>query len=435
MKTLLRLLFPLLVLVLGAPLHAAPEAGETGRLVDRIVAVVNDDVITHNELRAAMADVERQLRARGIPLPPRRILERQVLEREIVRRIQLQLAEQLRIRVADSEMVATLDRIARDNGMTIDQLHDTLVAQGIDYPRYVQSIKEEMIIARLQRREVLSRIQVSDREVDNYLATQAVQGNLDEEYHLAHILVSVPEAASPEQIETARRKAESLLRRLREGADFQQLAIAESDAQDALDGGDLGWRKLGRIPTLFARELVRMRPGEVRGPLRSAAGFHIIKLLGKRSPQVRAVTETHVRHILIKPNELRDEAEVIARLRRLKARIEGGEDFAELARQNSEDPGSAAKGGDLGWVAPGELVPEFERVMNGLAPGEISQPFQSPFGWHIAQVVGRRQVENGEEQRRRQAREAIRQRKAQEALEAWLRRLRDEAYVEIRLEP
>ncbi len=426
-----------LLLILLAPLGLAQAAEEApvGRLVDRIVAVVNDDVITWNELQDAIEDVRRQLRARGIPLPPPKVLERQVLEREIVRRLQLQLAEQLRIRVSDSEMVATLNRIARDNGMTIDQLHDTLVAQGIDYPRYVQSIKEEMIIARLQRREVLSRVQVSEREVDNYLATQAVQGNLDEEYHLAHILVSVPEAASPQQIEQARQKAESLIARLRQGADFQQLAIAESDAQDALEGGDLGWRKLGRIPTLFARELVRMQPGEIRGPLRSAAGFHIIKLLGKRSPESHTITQTHVRHILIKPNELRDEAEVQARLRRLKARIEGGEDFARLAEEHSEDTASAAKGGDLGWVSPGELVPEFEREMERLRPGEVSPPFQSPFGWHIAQVIGRRQIDDSEEFRRRQARQAIRQRKAQEALEAWLRRLRDEAYVEIRLDP
>ncbi len=429
-----RILLVLVALLLGAHAQAAPQ-DRPGRLVDRIVAVVDEDVITWNELQAAVEDVRRQLRARGIPPPPTDVLQRQVLEREIVRRIQLQLAERLRVRVSDSEMVATLNRIARDNGMTIEQLHDTLVAEGIDYPRYVQRLKEDMIIARLQRREVLSRIQVSEREVDNYLATQAVQGNLDDEYHLAHILVSVPEAASPEQIEAARRRAEALLERLRRGADFQQLAIAESDAQDALDGGDLGWRKLGRIPTLFARELIHMEIGEIRGPLRSAAGFHIIKLLGKRSPESAPVTQTRARHILIKPNQVRDEAQVIARLRQLKSAIEGGADFARLAEEHSEDTGSAAQGGELGWVGPGELVPEFERVMDRLRPGEVSAPFQTPFGWHIVQVLERRQIDDSEEQRRRRAREAIRQRKAQEALEAWLRRLRDEAYVEIRLDP
>jgi len=323
-----------------------------------------------------------------------------------------------------------ITRIAAQNKLTLPQFRETLERDGVAYADFREEIRGEIIMNNLRAREVESRVEVTQQEVDEFLARQAGNGNLDTEYHLGHILIAVPEGAGPEQVQAARARAQQVLDELRGGADFRQLAIAHSSGQQALQGGDLGWRKGGQLPTLFADNVLRLAPGEVSEPLRSSSGFHIIKLLDKRGEQRQFVTQTHARHILVRSNELVPDVEARNKLSRLRERILQGEDFAALARANSEDPGSGTRGGDLGWANPGTFVGPFEQAMNGLKAGEISEPFRSQFGWHIVQVVERRQHDSTEELKRSRAFEAIRQRKIEEDTQDWLRRLRDEAYVE-----
>ncbi|WP_127478252.1 peptidylprolyl isomerase [Sulfurivermis fontis] len=420
----------LLAALLGGLLSALPLHAAKVVELNRIVAVVNDEAITNLELEKRLQSILVQLRQNGTALPPMEILRRQVLERLIIERLQLALAADRGVRVDDETLNEVITRIAAQNQLSPQQFRAALERDGGDFAEFREEVRHEIIMSNLRAREVESRIEVTPQEVDDFLARQAAGGGLDTEYHLGHILIAVPEGASPEQVQTARAKAQEVLEQLRAGADFRQMAITHSAGQQALQGGDLGWRKGGQLPTLFADSVLRLAPGEVSEPLRSSSGFHIIKLIDKRGEQREYVTQTHARHILIRSTALVADTEARARLERLRERILQGEDFAELARANSEDPGSGAKGGDLGWANPGTFVGPFEQAMNKLQPGEISEPFRSQFGWHIVQVIERRQRDSTEELKRARAHDAIRQRKIEEETQDWLRRLRDEAYVE-----
>ena len=399
---------------------------------DRIVAVVNDEAITLNELRAQMARVERQLRQQGTQMPPRDVLEKHILERLIVDRVQLQLARETGLRVEDSQLDQAMVRIAESNRMDLAQLRNSLAQDGIAWVKFREDIRSEMTIVRLREREVDSRIVVSDGEIDNFLESAGAMGN--EEYNLAHILLRTPEQAKPEQLARLQARAEDIVAQLRKGEDFAKLAAANSDAPDGLSGGLMGWRSRERLPSLFAEEVVKLKSGEISAVLRSPAGFHILKLLDRRGGAIKAqpVEQTHARHILIKTSELVSESEARRRLVALKERVSHGTDFAELARLHSNDL-SASRGGDLGWLNPGDTVPEFEQAMNRLRPGEVGEPVQSPFGWHLIQVLARR-TDVSTERVRQHARQALRERKAEEAYQDWLRQMRDRAYVEYRLE-
>lgn len=424
-----RILRPLFLSIL---LFAAVNAAAAEAL-DRIVAVVDEEVIMQSELDRHRDRVVRQLSEQGTELPPASVFEKQVLERLVMMKLQLQFAKRTGVSVDDDTLNKTIGGVAAQNKLTLEQFRKVLAKEGYDYNRFREDIREEITVARLRQREVGNRIVVTDREVDNFLANQQEQTG-ENEYHLAHILIATPEGASPETIEAARAEAEKVLEDLRGGADFRKTAVAVSDGQQALDGGDLGWRKEGQIPSLFAEAVRQMKKGDLSDLIRNAGGFHIIMLLDARTKEAHIVTQTHARHILIKPSELISRKDAKEKLEQLKLRIEGGDDFAELARSHSEDRGSAANGGDLGWVSPGDMIPEFEHVMDALKPAEISDPFESQFGWHIVQVLERREHDDTEETKRTRAREVIRDRKTEEEMQSWLRRLRDEAYVEYRLE-
>ncbi|MCB1932148.1 MAG: peptidylprolyl isomerase [Candidatus Accumulibacter sp.] len=401
---------------------------------DRIVAVVNDEVITLHELRSRLDSALGQLQRQGTALPPRDVLEKQMLERLVTDKVQLQFAREIGLRVDDAQLDQAIQRIAANNKLSVAQFKAALEKDGIAFANFREEIRAEITIARLREREVDSRIFISEGEIDNYLAGASGQGGAGEEYQMAHILLRAPESASPEQIQQLRAKTEQVVERLQKGENFAQLAAAYSDAPDALRGGDLGWRSLDRLPTMFAEVAVKLQVGQVSPVLRSSNGFHLIKLLGKRGGgALPAVQQTHARHILIKVNEVVSESEARHTLETLQERIKNGEKFADLARLFSQD-GSAAKGGDLGWIYAGDTVPEFERAMNRLAPGELSQPVQSPFGFHLIEVLERRVQDVSSDRQRAAARQVLRERKRDEAYQDWLRQTRDRAYVELRLE-
>jgi len=400
--------------------------------VDRIVAVVNDEVITQNDLNERVNLVIRQLQRQGGQIPPSDQLSRQILERMINDSVQLQLAKENGIKVDDSTLDKTIERIAQENNLSMTEFRAALDRDGVKYPRFREDIRHEILLARLREREVENGIVVTDAEVDTELARESKEASSDSEFRLAHVLVMVPQQATPEQIEQRHRRAVLALSELRRGANFAQVAATYSDAPDALQGGNLGWRPAARLPQLFQETLEKLQPGEVSDILRSPNGFHIVKLLEKRGKAAAGgVQQTHVRHILVRARDGLSEAEARERLKKLRAQIESGADFAEVAKNNSEDS-SASKGGDLGWVAPGDTVPEFERVMNSLKDGEVSEPIQTPFGWHLVQVLGRRSDEMSPDRKRIAARQSIRARKADEAYQDWLRQARDRAFVENR---
>ena len=429
----------LIVSLLAASLisHAALAADQAIE-VDRIVAVVNSDVITRTELRQRVEQVTRQLTRQGTPLPPADVLERQVLERQIIERLQLQLASETSLRVDDVALERAIGRIADNNRLSPADFRKALEKDGISWERFREEVRNEMLLGRVREREVDSRIVVSDAEVANYLANPDHAAAGQDEFNLAHILFRAPEGASPEQLARLRAKAEEVAARVARGEAFDKLAASYSDAPDALSGGNLGWRSAERLPGLFAEAVASLKPGETTPILRSAAGFHLIKVLGRKGGSQDAmpaqVQQTHARHILIKTSEIVSDADARRRLVDLRERIvQGGASFAELARQHSADI-SAAKGGDLGWIYPGDTVPEFEQAMDALKPGEVSQPIQSPFGWHLIDVEERRVQDVSDDRKRAAARNALRERKSDEAFQDWLRQLRDRAYVEYRLE-
>jgi peptidyl-prolyl cis-trans isomerase SurA len=402
--------------------------------LDRIVAVVNDEVITRMELDRESRMATEQLRRQGTPLPARDILEKQLLERMITKRALLQFAKQNGMRVSDTELDSAVDHIAQENKMTPVALRETIERDGVGFDRFREDVRAEMLVARLREREVDSRIMVGDSEIQSFLRSQENQGEKIDEYNLTHILVTVPEQATPDEVKQRRARADTALAQLRQGLDFRQVAASFSDAPDALQGGAMGWRPAARLPTIFLDALKNMKVGQVSDLLRSPNGFHILKLIDKRGNNTPViVTQTHARHILIRLNEVVSENDARNRLTSLKDRIANGADFAELARLQSDDT-SAARGGDLGWVTPGDVVPEFERAMDALKTGQVSDPFKTPFGWHIVQVLERREQDMSKDRERLAARQAIRQRKSEEQWQEWVRQQRDKSYVEYHLE-
>ena len=429
-------LFRLLALIcclsgfLASPLLAAPE--ETVE-ADRIVAVVGDEVITYYELRTKLEAALKQLQKQGTPLPPQDVLEKQMLERVIMDRAQMLFARESGMRIDDAQLDQAIGRIAGNNKMTSQQFRQALEKDGVQYAKFREEIRGEMIMARLREREVDSKLVISDGEIDNYLANQTATGSA-EEYQLAHILLRAPESASPEQLQKLRLRGEQALKRAQSGENFAVLTAAFSDAPDALQGGDLGWRTLSRMPTLYADVAARLQDGQVSELLRSSAGFHIVKLIGKRGGGALAsVQQTRARHILVRISEVVSEPEARRKLENVRERVINGVDFVEQARLYSQD-GSAAKGGDLGWLSPGDTVPEFERAMDALKPNELSPVVQSQFGMHLIQVLERRERDVSAERQRGVARQALRERKLDDAYQDWLRQLRDRTYVENRLE-
>ena len=400
---------------------------------DRIVAVVNDEVITLHELRARLDLAVKQLKKQGTPVPARDVLEQQMLERLVMDKVQLQQAKETGVKVDDAQLEQALQRIAAGNKMSLAQLREALQKDGIVFSKFREEIRDEMTIARIREREVENKIAISEGEIDNYLAEDSASSGGNEEYEVAHILLRTPESASPEQIQRIKAKADQLFERIGKGEDFSQLAASFSDAPDGLQGGSLGMRPRERLPSIFLDAVVKLKPGEVAPVLRSPNGFHLVKLVAKRGGTVAAAVEqTHVRHILIKVNELVSEADAKHKLDGLYERIKNGGSFAELARLFSQD-GSASKGGDLGWIYQGDTVPEFERAMNALKLGEVSRPVQSPFGFHLIEVLERRVQDVSSDRQRAAARQVLRERKMDEAYQDWLRQIRDRAYVELRL--
>lgn len=426
-KLLQKLFFPsLLMWLFSLPLYASVQE------LNSIVAVVDNDVITRVELDQRVRDLGQQLRQQGAQLPPRQLLERQVLERMIVEMLQLSRAKQLGIQIDDEQLNGIIANIARENGLNITQLRQALEADGVSFAFFREQIRNEVVINRVRSNEVENRVNVSPAEVESFLAGQTMRQ--DYEYRLRHILISLPSNASPEEIAEVRDRASNILRQVQDGADFANLAISYSDGQQALEGGDLGWRRAGQLPSLFAEAVVQMSVGEVSEPIRSSNGFHLLLLEDRRGEQQHIVRQVNARHILIRSTELVSDQEAEQRLLRLRERILAGASFADLARANSEDPGSAANGGELGWADPEIYVAEFRSTLMNLEQNQISQPFRTQFGWHIMQVTGWREHDGTQETRRNQAFQALRQRKVEEDLQEWLRNLRDEAYVEIRLE-
>lgn len=407
-------------------------------MIDRIVAVVNDEAITALELEERTRLVLRQLAQQGAPLPPPEVVRRQLLDRMISDRVQLQFAKETGLRVDDTELNRAIARIAEQNNITLETLRATLEKDGVPFAKFREEIRGEIIRSRLREREVDNKIVVTESEIDAFLSASGKEEMRGDELNLSHILVVVPENATPEQLQAKRARAEEALARVNKGADFRQVAAAFSEAPDALQGGAMGWRAGERLPTLFYDALKPLKPGEVSGILRSANGFHILKLNERRgatsvAPGPTSVEQTRVRHILIRTNELVSEKDARARLIALKERLENKAEFADLARVHSEDA-SASRGGELGWILPGDTVPEFERAMNNLKPGEISEPVRTPFGWHLIQVLERGAQDVSKERRRLAARQTLRARKSDEALQEWLRQLRDRAYIDVRLD-
>ncbi len=407
------------------------ELATQGELLDRVVAIVNDGVVLNSDLDAQVDAVSERLRQQKLELPPQNVLRQQVLERLVLQEIQLQRANHAGVKVSDEMLNAALQDVAKRNGMTFTQLPEALAQQGLNYAEYRDEIRKEMMLQMLRQRDVLQHISVTPREIDQFLDRQAKAPSERNEYNVSHILIAVGQEASPGQQEAAARRAQEVYERARSGEDFAKLAVAYSNSQTALEGGALGWRKGPELPTFLSEVIAKLKPGEVSEPLRTPTGYHIIRLNEIRGGSENAVEDqVHVRHILMKTNELADDATVRGKLEALRERILKGEDFAAVAQVTSQDPGSAAEGGDLGWSGPGTFAPEFEQAIATLKDGEISEPFHTQFGWHIAQMLGHRRFDNSDEIKRRQAMEAIRASKADEETELWLRRMRDEAYVE-----
>ncbi len=428
--------FILLLCLVSSSLNANLARAEDGeiRKIDRIVAVVDQVVITENELIDRIQTVRGQLEKQGGNMPPTDVLQKQILERLINDRLLLQYAAQTGVRVDDTQLDKTVERIAEQNRLSVPEFRAALEQEGISYRKFREDIRNEIIIARLREREVENRVNVTEAEIDNFLTTQSARGDIQDEFEISHILIRTPEEGSPEELQKLREKAEHALKQLQDGANFAEVSASFSDAPNALEGGNLGWKTSTQIPELFNEALKPLQPGELSQILRSPNGFHILKMTDRRggtSPLV--VEQTRLRHILVKLSEIVSESDAQQRMLMIKERLDNGGDFAELARQYSEDA-SANSGGDLGWVNPGDTVPQFEQAMNQLAPGEISEPVRTPFGYHIIQVQERRKQDMTQEAARFKARQEIRARKAEEAYADWVRELRDRAYVELHLE-
>ncbi len=416
------------------PKRTKPSAEKAIQPVDRILVIVNDGVITERELETRVDAISAQLEKQGTPLPPKDIFARQMLERLILEALQLQHAKEVGLKLDEKDIDNALQRIAKDNNLTVTALRDNLTKDGISLTKFRDEVKREMTIARVREAEVEGRVTVAESEVDLEMAQQAIRPQGEAEYLAAHILVRIPEGATADELAAKKKRAEEALAALKKGADFGQISATYSDAQEALSGGNLGWRTAAKLPTMFVEAFQGLSKGETSNVLKSGNGFHIVRLVDQRGRgAAQTVTQSHARHILIKVNDGQSEATAKSRIQQLKDRIDGGADFGEIAKAFSEDV-SAAKSGDLDWVYPGDTVPEFDRMMNSLQVKQISEPFLTNFGWHILQVLERRETEISADRNRVAARLGLRQRKADEAYQQWLLQLRDTAYVEYRLE-
>lgn len=404
------------------------QQAQAAELLDQVVAIVNDDIVLQSELDERTALVHEQIQAQGAQAPATDVLRQQVLERLIMDRIQLQIGDRQGIRVSDQELNAAMQRIADQNNMSLAQFREALIAEGRDYAQSREQIRQEILLSRVQQANVNRRINVSEQEINNFLANNQAADKV--EYLLSNILISIPQSASPELIQRAQDEADRIYQQLQNGADFQQLATANSDASNALQGGDLGWRARTELPADIASAVSPLQNGQVSAPVRTPAGFHILQLRDKRGEQKTLIEQTKVRHILISPSEVRSESQAQQLAQEIYNRLQNGEAFADLARQYSDDPASGSQGGELGWTQAGQMVPEFEQAMDETAVGSISQPFLSRFGWHILQVEERRTQDFADEMRESTARNAIRKRKYNEELDNWLREIRAQAYIE-----
>jgi len=402
--------------------------------LDQVVAVVNNDVITATELKKRIKQILAQLKSKKNRLPPKNVLFRQILEQLITERIQLQLAKRASVIIGDETINNVIQKIARENKLTLAEFRDVLKHDDIQYSEFRNNIKNEITINQLKKRRVENTIVVTNQEIDTELRNQKNNKALTEDFHLAHILIATPEAATPVQIQKAKQKAQQIIAQLNIGADFAETAAAHSNGQNALKGGDLGWRQAAQLPSIFTDKVIKLEAGQITNLIRSPSGFHIVKVIERRTKEKRRMVEqTHAKHILIVPNQVRNNAVAQATLKRLRERIVGGEKFAPIAKANSDDKASAANGGDLGWLNAGATVPEFQEEMAKIRPGGISQPIKSRYGWHIIQVIARRQHDDTQAFLRNKIRKQIGQRKTEEAVSNWLRRLRSESYVEYRL--
>ena len=422
---------PLSALVLASSLLVSTGYAAEQPL-DRVAAIVDNDVVMYSQYQTRLKEVQQTISKRGVEIPPEEVLRQQVLERLIIDAIQLQMAERSGIRISDEELSASMATIAERNGLSQQEFEQALAADGLSLQDAQEQIRQEMTISRVRQYRVAERIQVTDQEVQNFLASDLGKMQLAEEYHLANILIPVPDGANNEELAKAQSDVESIVKQLAQGGDFTQLAIRYSASENALDGGEMGWRKAAQLPPPFDRMLGSMAVGQVTEPTRTAGGIIMLKLLDKRGGEAAYRDETLARHILLKPSEIRSPDATQKLATRLYERLRSGEDFAELAKQFSEDPGSALNGGDLNWVDPNSLVPAFREEMARTAIGELSKPFESQFGWHVLQVIDRRSTDSSEQMREQQAINLLRNRKYDEELQTWLRQIRDEAYVEIK---
>ena len=435
----MRKVFQVCALVVAQMLLLSPAFAQTrdisvhGDLLDRIAAIVNDGLVLKSELDQQMTSVEKRLQEQKVELPSQSVLQQQVLDRLVLQEIQLQRAKHVGLTITDEQLNGALQEIAARNKIPFDQLPTALQAQGVDYKTYRESMRKELTLSTLRQRDVIAHINVSPHELEQYMAREQ-NAAANDEFNVSHILLSLPAAATPQQLDEISHKAQDVASRAGKGEDFGQLAIANSNSQTALDGGQLGWRKGSQLPQFILDLVVKMKPGEVSEPVRTPSGYHIVKLNERRGGDAPVIiNQIHVRHILMKPNELDDDATVREKLAKLRERILKGENFGGIAATASEDPGSAPDGGDLGWSGPGTFVPEFDKAIADLKPNEISEPFKTRYGWHIVQMLGTRTYDSTDDVRRQKAFAAIRESKADEETELWLRRLRDDAFVETKM--
>ncbi|WP_404417290.1 peptidylprolyl isomerase [Marinospirillum sp.] len=416
-----------LLLLLGSAQLLAEQ-----RLLDRVVAVVGEEALMESELQDRMQMVRSQIADRGLQVPPDDVLREQVMERLVIDTIQLQLAEEGGLRIDEQTLSGTIDRIARQNEMTRDQFRRAIENDGMTFAAFREQIRQEMLISQVRQRQVGQRIQVSQQEIDNYLSSPEALEEEGREFRVGHILIPVPDSPSPEEVARAQEKAEELLNKIRKEKNFQEVAVSASAGDQAFSGGDLGWRTALALPSLFADRVVTLKEGEIAGPIRSPSGFHLIQLLETRGGSEQLVEQTRARHLLLTPNALRDEEATQALILQMRQRIQEGESLATLASEHSDDRASRQSGGDLGWVSPGQMVPAFEKAMQELEPGEVSQPVQSRFGWHLIEVEERRQADVTDSTRRQQVQQLLSERRFEEEVQNWLREIRDSTWVEIR---
>ena len=424
-----------LLAVAGGAVAQTRELSSSGELLDRIAAIVNDGVVLNSQLEDQTEEITNRLRQQNTELPPRNVLRQQILERLVVEEIQIQRADKLGIQVSDEMLNGALDDVAKRNNIGFADLPQALAQQGIDYRTFRDEIRRQMTLQLLRQRDVIARINVSPRELEQFMARQQNAPDRNAEYNVSHILISVPVSASPEQIEARQKRAQEVFDKATGGEDFAQLAVTYSDSSTNIEGGSLGWRRGSQLPSIMADNIAKMTAGQTSQPIRTPSGFHLFRLNEVRGGvQQSVVSQVHARHILLRTNELEDDQTIEQKLKDIRARIiEEKEDFAAIAAVTSQDPGSAADGGDLGWAGPGSFVPEFEKQIEALGENEVSQPFRTQFGWHIVQLLGRRQHDSTEDLRRQRAFAELREAKAEEETELWLRRLRDEAFVEYRM--